>query len=76
MRRLVKPDPLTVLIGGIVIVCGVLGVFDRAELTADQVAILETGIIMMASSIRMWINRARGVAEEPVYGPTDSTDAG
>lgn len=68
MRRLAKPDPLIILIGGIVIVCGVLGLFEWLELTADEVAILETGIIMVASAIRVWIARARGTEDTPVYG--------
>lgn len=68
MRQLVKPDPLIILIGGIVIVCGVLGLFEWLALTADQVAMLETGLIMVASAIRIWITRARGTKDQPVYG--------
>jgi len=76
MRQLVKPDPLIILIGGIVIVCGVLGLFEWLALTADQVAMLETGLIMVASAIRIWITRARGIEDQPVYGTDDAGGIG
>ena len=68
------------LVGGIVMVCGALDLFGRLNLTADQVAVLETGVIMVVSAIRMWVDRARGINGSPVYSskptpPAEVTDA-
>jgi uncharacterized membrane protein YfcA len=57
MKRLARPDPLIVLVGGVIIVCGALGVFAMLKLTPDQVAQLEAGVIMIVSGIRMWLSR-------------------
>jgi uncharacterized membrane protein YfcA len=57
MRRFARPDPLIVLVGGVIIVCGALGVFAMLKLTPDQIAQLEAGVIMIVSGIRMWLSR-------------------
>lgn len=59
MRRFARPDPLIVLVGGVIIVCGALGVFAMLKLTPDQVAQLEAGVIMIVSGIRMWVGQRR-----------------
>lgn len=76
MRRLARPDPLIILIGGVVIVCGALGLFSRAGLEPDAVAQLEAGAIMIASAIRMYVNRARGVPDELPPSRTPTTPGG
>ncbi len=57
MRRLARPDPLILLVGGVVIVLASLGVFTALGLSPDEVAQLEAGLIMIVSAIRMWLTR-------------------
>jgi uncharacterized membrane protein YfcA len=64
MKKIVRRDPVVILVGGIVVVCASLGLFERLELTADQVASLETGVIMVVSAVAMWIERRRAKKTE------------
>jgi hypothetical protein len=53
-------DPLALIIGGIVAVCGALGLFSHLGLDVDTVQTLEGGLLALAAGVRMAWERRNG----------------
>lgn len=55
-----SPDPVVILVGGSIEVAAAFGLFSLLDLTADNVAQLGAGLVMIGSALRMFIGqRAR-----------------
>lgn len=67
-RRLPPPDPVVLVVAGGVQVAVALGWFARLELTAEEVAQLGAGLVMIGSAIRMLCERRRRSAESLTDG--------
>jgi hypothetical protein len=52
-------DPLALIVGGIVAVCGAVGLFSRMGLDVDAVQTLEGGLLALAAGLRIaWSRRS------------------
>jgi len=58
-KALRTADPLALIVGGLVAICGAVGLFSKLQLDVDAVQALEGGLLAVAAGARMMMGRAR-----------------
>jgi hypothetical protein len=65
MDRLSKSlDPIALIIGGVVALLGVFGMFSKLGLTVDEIQIVEGALLAIAAGTRKWIIDARTTTDK------------
>jgi hypothetical protein len=54
---LAASDPIALLLGGLFVVLGAARVFSRLGMSADEVAQAQAGLLMLAASVRWWVEQ-------------------
>lgn len=67
-RTLPSPDPVVLVVAGCVEVAVALGWFARLELTAEEVAQLGAGLVMVGAGLRMFCGRRRRASASTTDG--------
>lgn len=52
-RALKTADPVALIIGGLVAICGAVGLFSKLQLDVDAVQTLEGGLLALAAGVRL-----------------------